>query len=558
VGYKIRENRCFRRYRKKISAKLFFGKGTHDAEIFDYSLDGLGALVKNPILITSGDLLNVVSEDLHLNGKYEVEWVSRTQTGQRLGLHKLIPLSGSLENYRLADILIGLQRTLKTGTLKITSGETEKNVYFRKGSIIFAGSNRMDDKLGYLLLREGRISQSAFDLTSKLIEKTGKKRGALLVEIKAMTPEDLTWAVKHQVEEILLDLFQLCSGTFVFHEDLLPAEEVIHLKLTSGHLIYQGLKRSTCREQLKDFMDLPAESVIAFSKNPLDLFQEIPFDEDDRTILSLIDGKRTIGEIQSHSGLGELYLRECLSILMNTGIIQPASEKAEKGSITFEYISSKTEPPPGLVEKIEQMHREFPALNYYAVLGVDESATEDELRAAFYLRAKEYHPDRHYYLDEDMKEKLHKIFSFMMKAYNVLSSPERRIEYDSASPERKSDVSRPAMAEAKFEKGRTLYADKQLDEASKCFEEAIFMDKSVAKYYFFYGRVLWDLQRLKDAERAMSKACKIAPHNDEYHTHLGNLYLSLGLPMRAKMSFIKALEFNRANKEAKDGLLSVG
>ena len=61
---------------------------------------------------------------------------------------------------------------------------------------------------------------------------------------------------------------------------------------------------------------------------------------------------------------------------------------------------------------------------YYAILGVSEKAKYTEIRAAYRLLAKKYHPDRNNSdFAEDMIKKLN-------AAFEVLSNRERRREYD--------------------------------------------------------------------------------------------------------------------------------
>ena len=62
--------------------------------------------------------------------------------------------------------------------------------------------------------------------------------------------------------------------------------------------------------------------------------------------------------------------------------------------------------------------------DYYEVLGVDRSATEEEVRRAFRKLAFQYHPDRN--KNHDAEEK----FKEINEAYEVLSNPEKRATYD--------------------------------------------------------------------------------------------------------------------------------
>src|SRR5207245_8941894 len=64
--------------------------------------------------------------------------------------------------------------------------------------------------------------------------------------------------------------------------------------------------------------------------------------------------------------------------------------------------------------------------DYYEVLGVSRSASEDDVKKAYRKLALRYHPDRnpedHHEAEERFKE--------ISEAYQVLSDPERRSLYD--------------------------------------------------------------------------------------------------------------------------------
>lgn len=72
-------------------------------------------------------------------------------------------------------------------------------------------------------------------------------------------------------------------------------------------------------------------------------------------------------------------------------------------------------------------------VNYYEVLGLDEHATQEQIKTAYRTLAKKYHPD------VNNASNAANFFRMIQEAYETLSDPQKREEYDNPRQETPED-----------------------------------------------------------------------------------------------------------------------
>lgn len=69
-------------------------------------------------------------------------------------------------------------------------------------------------------------------------------------------------------------------------------------------------------------------------------------------------------------------------------------------------------------------------MSYYDILGVNSNASDNDIKKAYRKLAKKYHPDRHSNSSDDVKKEAEDKFKDISKAYNTLSDPDKKKQYD--------------------------------------------------------------------------------------------------------------------------------
>ena len=72
--------------------------------------------------------------------------------------------------------------------------------------------------------------------------------------------------------------------------------------------------------------------------------------------------------------------------------------------------------------------------DYYKILGVEKTASDDEIKKSYRKLALKYHPDHQQGKSDDEKKRAEEHFKEINEAYEVLSNPEKRQKYDNPSP----------------------------------------------------------------------------------------------------------------------------
>ena len=559
------DKRFFRRYPAEMDTLLYLDNEPVRAKIIDYSLQGVGAFIYDMPSQIEGAIVHGETDNPVLSCPGKIIREEKTGSGRKVGIKKIGNMKGSIKDYRLSDTLIGLQRSQVTGPFKFISGDITKSIFIRNGEMIFSASSQEQDRFGDMLMQKGRITDTQYNNAVTEMKRTGQRLGQALVRLGYITHEELYHDITYHVERIILSLFGFEDGDFEFIEYRLPGNEVVTLKMSTANLIYHGIKNINNFNILRNELP-PMQTILHFSPDPADLFQNIFLDQAGKKVISCIDNKATVKDIIISTKLNRLEALKTICALLNTRVISlaPDVDLAEESIEDFieEIVvaESGSEIDPALRELMDDMYKRHENLGYYGVLGVQENAFPHEIKRAYYKAAKQFHPDMHFlFADDSLKKKLGTVFAYIHEAYSTLRNPQKRREYDrSIALKPKRNINPKDKAQAIFEKGKDFFNRGEYVKAEMLFGQTISYNNKRPEYHYYHGLTFVKLEDLPRAKASLITAYKLAPYNDEYIAQMGTVYLGLGLKTTAKTLFKKALSMSPDNAVALEGLRNTG
>jgi hypothetical protein len=230
-------------------------------------------------------------------------------------------LKGQLAQLPLPDILQHLRLSQATGILSLVSGGARKALYVKDGRVVFASSNLPNDRLGEILIREGKITVEEYEASIKAISK-GKRQGKVLVEMGALSPKDLWEGVQFQVQEIVYSIFQWDDGQFHFEASQLPEKERITVDLDVVDLILAGVRRVDASGPVQSRYpegDLVLERLPDQAPDTLEPYE--------LHVLNLVDAERSVSDICHESEIGDNETLKVIYALLCTGLVRAKGRK---------------------------------------------------------------------------------------------------------------------------------------------------------------------------------------------------------------------------------------
>lgn len=427
-----------------------------------------------------------------------------------------VPLTGKLEQHSFATVLRELLHEQRDGCLTVSRGATTRRLYLRGGMITYGSSTDRQDRLGEILVAQGKLSKADYKKYWELSQAGNQLLGITLVLNGRITLHDLYQGVTAQVVTILDRVQKWRKGDYAFEEGREPVAGTVLLRIPLALYLRPDTEKKPAAKR-------PAKRTSAKKK-------------------SAAAGRPAPREVAD----GEEQELELHDTLAGEETLTPAAayDLERLGEVSF------------MVQELRKRLGQDPL----ALLGVTGEADRAAVQAAYHRIAKVLHPDR---LPKgctpELLSEAEDIYREVTAAAQAAEEEVHRHAAASASASPVPARGRPAPSEDEqsrrfFAQGREWIAKRNYWQAADALRQAVRLKPAEAIYRQYLGLSLLQTKRLHEAEEHLVEAARLEPGSPAHYVNLGRIYRAGKRYGKAREVFERALRIDPRNEHARDEL----
>ena len=276
-----------------------------------------------------------------------------------------MPIEGDLKSLNISSVLQLISQERLTGVLKIKRKNEVVDIGSFEGQITGAFYERGDKstRLEAYLVKSGIIGKHVYAMVEEIHSETKRPIMNIILEDKYLTMEEVERIIKFKIQEVFDEIFIWEQGAFKFEKSsVIYPKSLIRIKMNTEGLILESARRID--EWPRINKTIPSSDIVYKKVERPELKLQPP--DDERRVLSLLDGHRSVDEVIEISGLGKFHTYSCLYRLLSTGQIELAYAKPTLKKIrpTRQLSLKFLKVPLGVVVVIILLVAEFLIGNY--------------------------------------------------------------------------------------------------------------------------------------------------------------------------------------------------
>jgi hypothetical protein len=337
-----------------------------------------------------------------------------------------------------------------TGRLVLRRDAVEKVIYFDRGAPILGTSSDPQDRMGEMLVRQGRLTPAQLERASEGLPRAERRLGAVLVEMGFIKPTELAVIVRRHFEEIIHSAFAWEDGEWSLGPGK-PDQEIVLLDEHPAAIVLAGIRRKYGVARLSRCLGGHKQvfrRANAQAEGAADLLPRMAMTEEERTVVDLFDGTRSLDDVRGKAHVREevvLGIAWALSVLGQLDRVEPRASAAYEEAVARVKTNGAAKRPPELDRRLEAeavrtrvlaRHALVEEGDYFEVLSLPRGASVDDVKKAHETLMRELEPTS---LDPavatELGAQLRAIRVVLDEALRVLGEPRMRERYERHLPQ---------------------------------------------------------------------------------------------------------------------------
>jgi hypothetical protein len=306
----------------------------------------------------------------------------------------------------------------------------EKQIFFDRGRPVFAASNQAYDRMGQLLVREGKITPDQFSRCQTIVAASGRRMGEILVDLGYLKRRELLPAVRRHVEDIIYSLFAWSSGQFQMIAGDGAASERIRLSRHPAGMILEGVRRKLGTTELERLIGPTTTVVEIGDKDKLTaLIGTADLSAEERAAVGALDGANDLATVARVSRIDVANALQLAWGLIVLGVAHARRRDSDLDVDEQGVLVGETDLAIDR-ERVRARWHLVSDADYFALLGVRRDASSFEIKRAYEAARRDFAPDVFpAELRRELARELDDIAQVLDEAYHVLRDDRLRGAY---------------------------------------------------------------------------------------------------------------------------------
>jgi len=229
---------------------------------------------------------------------------------------------GDLARVPLAAVLIGALNEQATGVVVVDHDGGASRIFLSEGVPVGAQCFTGFQPLGQMLLARGRIDVAALNESLAGMAATGRRQGEVLVEIGAVSPQEVDALLTEQQEGYLVRIASLEAGTFRFERGKPVPAWTSGIRIQPLRAIVRALERAQGAALVASALQPAAGGPVSLARGYQKLASAFGWTAPEQRLIDRLATLTTLEEFFADPGVSPERARAILAALLLLGLAQ--------------------------------------------------------------------------------------------------------------------------------------------------------------------------------------------------------------------------------------------